>query len=136
MPRNKQLSLFGTEVDISVPRKKPTLAQYLKEVPTDDKDIESTVRIIWLPGEWKNYTLETDLFRVSIRQEHQFYSLLESQIDEFTKGNQTFRVVVTKRKPISLRLDIDSELTGEWFFIGESIGLKFTADSEDDDTEF
>jgi hypothetical protein len=106
--------------------KKPTLRQYLKELPKDVRDIKSTVRVIWLPGRWDNYTLETDDFRIIVNQRSKLYAALRNRVDDFTKGSETLDVHVTDRATISYRISTNPEESGEWFFIADGAGLRFT----------
>lgn len=110
--------------------KLPTLRQYLKELPKDDTDIKSTVRLIWLPGQWDNYTLECENFRVVVNPKHSLYHQLLRNVDDFTKGARTLDVHVTDRAKVSYRLSVNQEVEGEWFFIGGSAGLKFTPNGD------
>jgi hypothetical protein len=111
--------------------KLPTIRQYLKELPKDVTDIKSTVRLIWLPGQWDNYTLQCDDFRVVVNRQHKLYGQLRSNVDDFTKGAKTLDVLVTDRAKVSYRLTVNNEESGEWFFIGGDSGLKFTPNNSD-----
>lgn len=132
MPRKKPTSDWLSQEYTSNNENKPTLRQYLKELPKDVKDIKSTVRIIWLPGKWNNYTLQCDDFRVIISENHKLFGGLRDNVDGFTKGTQTLDVIVTDRESVSYRLNINSEESGEWFFIGSNAGLRFTSDDNPD----
>jgi hypothetical protein len=131
MPRKKQNDWLDQEFS-GKEDKLPTLRQYLKELPKDVKDIASTVRVIWLPGQWNNYTLQCEHFRVIVNPKHNLYSSLRANLDEFTKGTRTLDVFVTDRAKVSYRLSINDSKTGEWFYIGGTSGLKFTPDKSDD----
>jgi hypothetical protein len=127
MPRKKPEDWLNQEYNARE-EKLPTIRQYLKELPNDAKDIKSTVRLVWLPGQWNNFTLETDHFRVIVNPKHKLYGQLRDNFDAFSKGTETLDVVVIDRKSVSYRLNINSEERGEWFFIGGSSGLKFTSE--------
>lgn len=135
MPRKKQNDWL--DIDYSGnEEKKPTIRQYLKELPKNVTDIKSTVRLIWLPGQWNNYTLQCDDFRVIVSKGHQLFDGLRANVDVFTKGSQTLDVIVIDREPFSYRLSVNTEIAGEWFFIGGQSGLKFTSHEGDGgDTE-
>lgn len=126
MPRKKQTSMFDTDFELEGEKKLPTLRQYLKELPKDAELPSSPCRIVWFPGEWKNYTIQTELFRVSIKESHHLYNSLQDELDEFTKGSRNFAVVVTDRAKVSFRLTVNEE-RGEWFFISD-LGIKFERD--------
>lgn len=125
MPRKKQEDWLDQDYS-GKEEKLPTIRQYLKELPKDVTDIKSTIRLIWLPGQWDNYTLQSDDFRVVISRNHKLYGQLRDNIDAFTKGTKTLDVIVTDRAKVSYRLNINQEESGEWFFIGGDAGLKFT----------
>lgn len=111
--------------------KLPTIRQYLKELPKDATDIKSTVRLVWLPGQWDNYTLQCDHFRIIVNRNHKLYGQLRDNLDAFTKGTETLDVVVTDRTKVSYRLNRNQEEHGEWFFVGGDAGLKFTSENAD-----
>lgn len=132
MSRKKSSDDWLNQEYSSKNEKKPTLRQYLKELPKDVESIKSTVRIIWLPGQWNNYTLQCDDFRVIVSGGHKLFSGLKDHVDEFTKGTKTLDVIVTDRESVSYRLDINAEESGEWFFVGGDAGLIFTPDKVSD----
>jgi hypothetical protein len=127
MPRKKQDNWLDQDYTAKED-KLPTIRQYLKELPKDAENIKSTVRLIWTPGKWDNYTLECDHFRVIVNPKHKLYGQLRDNLDAFTKGSETLDVVVTDRKSVSYRLHINPEERGDWFFVGGESGLKFTSD--------
>jgi hypothetical protein len=126
MPRKKPTDWLSEEYS-DKQEKKPTLRQYLKELPDDAGNIRSTVRIIWCPGRWDNYTLECDDFRIIVSPKHNLYAALRDRLDAFTKGTETLDVLVTDRRSVSYRLAKNPEESGEWFFIGGDAGLKFVS---------
>jgi hypothetical protein len=126
MGRKKAKTDWLSEDYSAKEEKLPTIRQYLRELPNNVEDIKSTVRVIWLPGQWNNYTLQCDHFRVIVSERHKLYHSLRDNVDEFTKGTQTLDVIVTDRESVSYRLGVNNETTGEWFFIGAGSGLKFT----------
>lgn len=128
MPRKKPSDWLNEDYSAKE-EKLPTIRQYLKELPKDAENIKSTVRVIWLPGQWDNYTLQCDDFRIVVSPKHKLYSQLRANVDDFTKGTQTLDVIVTDRTQVSYRLDINQAESGEWFFIGGDAGLKFTRET-------
>lgn len=134
MPKSKTTTWLEEDYE-DKKEKAPTLRQYLKELPKDAKDIKSTVRLIWLPGRWENYTLQTDDFRVIVSRGHKLFNSLRDNLDAFTKGTETLDVIVTDRAKISFRLSVNDEERGEWFFVGGDAGLKFEVDKTHDPTE-
>lgn len=128
MPRKKQDNWLEQDYS-SKEEKLPTIRQYLKELPKDVEDIKSTVRLIWLPGQWDNYTLQCDDFRIIIGRNHKLYGELRDNIDDFTRGFETLDVIVIDRAKVSYRLNRNQQERGEWFFIGSDTGLKFTREN-------
>jgi hypothetical protein len=131
MARKKQEAWLDTDYSANE-EKLPTIRQYLKELPKDVTDIKSTVRIVWLPGQWDNYTLQCDDFRVIVSRNHKLYGQLRDNFDDFATGTTTLDVIVTDRAKVSYRLSVNQEELGEWFFIGGDAGLKFTRENVDD----
>lgn len=123
--RKVQDDWLDSEYSVS-DEKKPTIKQYLKELPKDVENIKSTVRVIWLPGRWNNYTLQCDHFRLIVSAGSELFNQLRNRVDDFTKGTKTLDVIVTDRAKVSYRLSLNNEEHGEWFFIGGDAGLKFT----------
>lgn len=131
MSRKKESSWLDEEYTPNQ-EKLPTIRQYLKELSEDVTNINSTVRLIWCPGQWDNYTLQCDDFRVIIGRRDRLYAILGTRIDEFTKGSKTLDVCITNRKPLSYRLVENNELSGGWFFIGDGPSVRFVEDVGED----
>jgi hypothetical protein len=77
---NKKPSLFDVSGREPDPVKLPTLRQYLKEITNVEYPIYARIEIIWFPGQWDNYSLQCEHFRVSISSSHPLYKLLEDGI--------------------------------------------------------
>jgi hypothetical protein len=128
MPKAKKQSMFDVEVT-STPREKlPTIRQFVKGLPNDVENHKSRVCLIWLPGQWRNYTLQTNDYRAIVDEKNTLFDLLASELNDFTKGDKTFTIEITKRKPLAYSLRECTEVSGEWFFIGEGAGLRFEED--------
>lgn len=120
---SKQLSLFDFEGKEPMPPKKPTLRQYLKEVNNATYPICSTVRVVWFPGNWDNYGIETDLFRVSISPKHPLYAVLDKLvIKAFCESQTAIHVCVTDGDG-TIRFG-ESTLYGAYTRIGAA-GIRF-----------
>lgn len=128
MPRKKSEDWLNEDYSAKE-EKLPTLRQYLKELPKDVTHIKSTVRLVWLPGKWDNYTLQCDHFRVVVGRNHKLYDQLTDNVHDFTKGTSTLDVIVTDRAKVSYRLNINQEESGEWFFICGDSGLTFASEN-------
>lgn len=75
MPTKKP-SLFGSTFSEPPKEKKPTLLQYLKTTKDVKFPFHSRIDLIWLPGTFNNFTLETELFRCSVTDRNPLYSIL------------------------------------------------------------
>lgn len=119
----KQLSLFDVEGKEPPKEKAPTLRQYLKEQKDAKYPISSTIRLVWFPGNWDNYSLETDSFRVSIGPKHPLYAVLDKLvIKAFCESQTAIHVVITDEDG-TIRFG-ESTLYGAYTRIG-SAGIRF-----------
>lgn len=123
----KKVSMFGTEVTENARKKAPTFRQWCKEQSNFTGPLECNVRIIWLPGRWDNYTLETEHFRLRVESTSPLYEGLRKELDEFTKAEHGLSVTVTDTNPGKFYLSPGS-ITGYWSFI-DDIGLRFEPDA-------
>lgn len=123
MPKRK-VDMFEVVADEGERVKLPTLRQWLKEQPQDDFNAYHQVRLIWLPGNWPNYTLETSAFRAIVTDRNPLYAALRDGLDSFTTTQRALglRIVDPKRVTFSL---LDFETPGDWFFIGGVSGLRW-----------
>lgn len=119
----KKPSIFNVTSEEPKKQKLPTLRQWLKEQKADDFKQFHQIRVIWLPGQWKNFTLETTCFRAQVTEYNPLYAALSSDLDSFTRegGDILLRIVDRQRLTFSL---LPGEGDGEWFFIGDS-GLRY-----------
>lgn len=80
---SKKPSIF--EVSGKEPKapKAPTLSQFLKQQNNAVYPIYSLVSVIWYPGNWDNYSLECELFRVSVSPSHPLFEPLDKGITKF-----------------------------------------------------
>lgn len=123
MPRKKvDDSLFGTEYQEKRREKLPTLQQYVKLNKTA-KDTVSDIDIIWFPGRFKNFTIQTRVLRASVQPANRLFGAIQSRIDEILTYDSGISLTITGVKPISFVLN-RNEIVGEWERLGES-GIKF-----------
>lgn len=69
-------SIFGKESSDVKPPKLPTISQFVKKTKQPRSKPLNVVEIIWIPGQFDNYTLQTKLYRVIIVPNHPFYEAL------------------------------------------------------------
>lgn len=123
MPRKKiDDSLFGVEYQEDKREKLPTLQQYVK-LNQDAKGSISAIDIIWFPGKFKNYTLQTEVLRASVQPANRLFGAIQSRIDEILTYDSGIDLRITATKPISFVLS-RNEILGEWERLGDA-GLKF-----------
>jgi len=103
--------------------KKPTLAQYIKENPNLVYPIYSRIDIIWFPGQWDNYSLECECFRISISNKHPIFEILDKQVVKLlTERDSSLLVIVEdSERTIGIR---ESNFYGIYKPIG-NVGYKF-----------
>lgn len=119
----KQLSLFDVDGKEPPKEKKPTVRQFLKENKDANYPICSTIRTIWFPGNWDNYSLETDSFRVSIGPKHPLYAILDKLVVKAFCESQTAIHACIKDPDGTIGFG-ESTLYGAYTRIGGS-GLRF-----------
>lgn len=133
MATKKVNPMFSTEGNTKEDGKKPTLRQFLKGVKNAGISDSYRVEVIWLPGTYDNYQLQTTHFRASVSNGSKLYQALRDGLDEFTKGKQGLFVVFDDERRGVYTLSPDSS-PGEWFWIND-IGLRWDGD-EDSGPEF
>lgn len=120
---NKQVSLFDVEGKEPPREKKPTLRQYLKEQTDVKYPISSTIRLVWFPGNWDNYSVETDWFRCSISPKHPLYGVLDKLVIKAFCESQTAIHLVVKDGDGTIGFG-ESTLYGTYARIGNA-GIRF-----------
>lgn len=119
----KQLSLFDVDGKEPPKEKKPTLRQYLKETKDAKYPICSTIRVVWFPGNWDNYSIESDTFRVSISPKHPLYAVLDKLVVKSFCESQTAILVCVKDSDGTVGF-CESTLYGAYTRIG-GVGIRF-----------
>lgn len=116
--------LFNTESQDVKPEKLPTLAQFLKRTKETKSKIQSRVTLIWLPGKFNNFTLQTEYYRVIISPKHPLYGHLRAFNNAGNESNDIgFDIAITDWTKGSYML-VPNERNGNWTEIGES-GLRW-----------
>lgn len=118
-------AMFNRETQSGTRDKLPTLRQFLKSKGNRKIPRSFLVTVIWKPGEWDNFTLETESFRLRVNKGDEMYPLL----DEFTADPKTADVPVAITicdRQKGTWMFIPSEEEGAWSEIGSN-GLKWMA---------
>jgi hypothetical protein len=85
--------LFGVETKDVKLEKLPTLAQFVKRTKEPKSKPLHVVELVWLPGKFDNFTLQTQYYRIIISSKHPFYRHLRS----FFADSQTAEIPVAVR---------------------------------------
>lgn len=122
MPK-QSVSIFDTEYKEPPKAKLPTLLQFIKTLPTDAYPLVRRINVMWFPGSYDNYTLETPDFRCQVSTTHPLYPLLDDVGYKIFIGSGSAILinVVDSSGTISL---LESNVYGKYSNIG-SIGIKF-----------
>lgn len=118
--------------DYSAPKREtlPTVAQYLKTLPKNTKALQQlfSVDIVWIPGKFDNFTLQTHAFRMIIPPKHPLYEHLTNALnsDEGLNSIGHFRIKIKDRETGDFILQ-PSKKKGQWEPIAKS-GFRFPTD--------
>lgn len=116
-------ALQGQECESAKIEKLPTLRQFLKLKGKQKLPNRFTVFLIWLPGKFPNYTLQTEAFRFQIVKDSPLFPILKSAIDEMMDEEKTIALEITDRETAKVKIHASNE-KGAWESLGET-GLKF-----------
>jgi hypothetical protein len=97
--------------------KTPTLNQFLRKLGKKKMPDKNLVFLIWTPGEFDNFTLETELFRVIIRRGHELYHALDDFTSDPETANVPLAITVTDRAKGEFSI-VGSEEQGAWTEVG------------------
>lgn len=125
MPTKKQ-SIFQVSGKEPPKEKLPTLKQFIKENPDVSYPQTLVVNLIWFPGQWNNYSIDTNKLRISIGENHPLYSLLDRDVIAITEGSDTALLIVVEDKEGTIRFS-ESTTYGKWKRIGNA-GIRFEGD--------
>lgn len=81
MPRKQAVDPFEVSGKAPERPKKPTFKQFIKELPDNETtQLLYRIEVIWLPGQWDNYSVETDCFRYSVAKNHPLYQPIDENV--------------------------------------------------------
>lgn len=124
MPAKKPAPLFGVPTKDVKPDKLPTVAQYLKSTKQDELITKSLVELVWSPGKFKNFTLQTEHFRVIVVPDNPLFGGLKLYFADVPDLPCEMFVEITDTKRGSYMLVEGKEHCGYWDDIGSS-GFKW-----------
>jgi hypothetical protein len=120
------MSIFGVEAKDVKREKLPTISQYLKRTKKPKSKVARVVDIVWTPGKFDNFTLQTDLFRVIISSKHPFYRGLQEFFADSSTAETPIGVEITNWDDGSYMLYEPKE-NGMWQELGNS-GYRWVVD--------
>lgn len=100
-------------------RKKPTFLQWLKSCNAKQLGTWYTVQVIWFPGEWNNYTLETDEFRIRVPSTDPLYRAMVDFVNDQSTANVQLDIKASSRNSRSFLIR-PKETKGLWSLISDS----------------
>lgn len=120
--------MFNEDFEPAKKEKLPTLSQYLKKLPANTKELQQNfqVDIIWTPGTFDNFTLQTHKFRLIIPKEHALYKHLSEAMENEAGFNVygSFGISVSDRKNGKFTLAPRPKDKGQWERLSDN-GFKF-----------
>jgi hypothetical protein len=121
----KKPSLFEVSGKEPEKPKKPTWKQFVKENPNEEYPVYSRIEVVWFPGQWDNYSLECERFRISISAQHPVYPVLEQRIVATLTDADTALLIRIDDRNGTLGFS-ESNVYGRYSRIGNA-GFKFEA---------
>ena len=116
--------MFNTETQDVKPEKLPTIAQFVKRVKQTKRNTTQPVDIIWLPGKFENFTLQTELCRVIIAPKHPLFGHIKAFNNAGNESTEIpFALEITDWNKASYML-VPIERVGSWTELG-STGLRW-----------
>lgn len=124
MPAKKP-TLFEVSGNDAPKGKKPTLRQFLKENADLSFPYLSGIEIVWFPGQWDNFSLETSTFRASIAPSHGLYEVVDTSIVRVLESTDTKLLLAIEDRTGQLRFN-ESNVYGKYQRIS-NVGFRFVA---------
>ena len=105
--------------------KLPTFMQWCKSASIPETRPLRFVKTIWLPGKFKNFTFETEVFRLRISESNGLFEVLQESMSELERIEAALAIEVLDTSNYKFRLKhIESE-TAIWQSLGPN-GFKVT----------
>lgn len=100
--------------------KLPTFRQWLKA--QGKKKIPQAVlcNLIWTPGKWQNFTLETERFRLRIAEDNPYFAYLKTGIATLSDNDYALFVHPVDRDKGTFTLSAKADEPGVWQPVGEN----------------
>lgn len=117
--------LFGVPANEPEPEKLPTIRQFIKSTKKPNKSVRYPVETIWVPGEWTNYSLITNRFRVAIRETNNLFEPLGKFIASEAFKRSSIAVRIEDWENYEFTLTLESEGIGTWRSIVNGKGFSY-----------
>jgi hypothetical protein len=120
------MTLFGVETQDVKPEKLPTIGQFIKRNKRPKNNVKSIATLVWTPGKFDNFTIQTERFRVIISNKHVFYSALSEFFANSETAETPIGVEITDWDKGSYML-YEPKISGMWQELGNS-GYRWVRD--------
>lgn len=98
----------------------PTFAHFCKSSGEEAFKPQYQIKVIWKPGLFPNFTLETERFRLRVPPSSQLFQLLEEQLEIWIDSGKSPYLRVLDPKKQTFELDFLQNTEVEW----EELGTK------------
>lgn len=112
-------SLFGVVTTDAKPDKLPTFAQFIKSNKQPRNKPTYPIQLVWLPGKFDNFTLQTNAFRVICTPKHALYPHLSKFFGDSQSAEIGMSITITDWESSEYLLE-RSKAKGMWQEIGSS----------------
>lgn len=96
--------MFDIEYAPSKPEKLPTLKQWLKALPKKYTNRHFHVTIVWVPGNFDNYTLVTSKFRIIVTPRDALFQPLKDYFDNESNHSQAIGIEITSDQEATYKI--------------------------------
>lgn len=118
------MTIFGVKTTDAKREKLPTIRQFVKQTKKSQYKSDGIVELVWTPGKFRNFTLQTDSFRILISENHEFFGGFRDIFGAISANTCGIRVELSDWKTATYTLHELSEDDGYWEPIGDS-GFKY-----------
>jgi len=119
------MTIFGVKTSDVKPEKLPTIRQFVKSTAKSKYKDDGVIELVWLPGKFKNITLQSSKFRILISENHPFYEALREVFSGVNDRTTGIRIEISDWKTAEYVLHELPENRGCWEPIGTT-GLRWT----------
>lgn len=118
------VDMFSQPVDASSKEKKLTYLQFIKSAKKAELKKDYQVSIVWVPGEWDNFTLETEFFRLRVPKTSPMYSALKEFVGDSATVHIEMRIQPVEGNPKEYFINPYPGSKGAWTELSD-LGYKW-----------